>query len=193
MHDDATIFRLHARFSSDGYSCSTLFKLCRGRDRRELLPGRVNILECTPLPELIDTPDGRTIAAGLRSRDVNLARMAIHGRYMMCAIMADNAGRRRRLGLRMRVLACASGTVLTLLKRIKLCLTIPTHIETTVTALYCGRTMTIQFSPNFEFIDPLVRAHDAPPTLRMFERLHRLFSYTEVRRLELRQMHPNHR
>ena len=67
---------------------------------------------------------------------------------------------------------------------------IPTHIETTVTALYCGRTMTTQFSPNLEFIDPLVRVHDAPPTLRMFERLHRLFPYTEVRRLELRQMHP---
>ena len=66
---------------------------------------------------------------------------------------------------------------------------IPTHIETTVTALYCGRTMTTQFSPNLEFIDPLVKC-TTPLQRSMFERLHRLFPYTEVRRLELRQMHP---
>ena len=64
----------------------------------------------------------------------------------------------------------------------------PTYIEETVTALYCGKPMATELSPDLEFIDPLVRVHDGPPTLRMFERLHRLFPYTEIRKLELRQM-----
>ena len=64
----------------------------------------------------------------------------------------------------------------------------PTYIAETVTALYCGKSMVNEFFPNLEFIDPLVRVHDGPPTLRMFERLHRLFPYTEIRKLELRQM-----
>ena len=47
--------------------------------------------------------------------------------------------------------------------------------------------MTTELSPDLEFIDPLVRVHNGPPTLRMFERLNRLFPHTEVRKLELRQ------
>ena len=63
----------------------------------------------------------------------------------------------------------------------------PPYIEETVTALYCGKPMTTELSPDLEFIDPLVRVHNGPPTLRMFERLNRLFPHTEVRKLELRQ------
>ena len=64
----------------------------------------------------------------------------------------------------------------------------PTYIEETVTALYCGKPMTTELSPDLEFIDPLVRVHNGPPTLRMFERLNRLFPHTEIRKFELRQM-----
>ncbi len=64
----------------------------------------------------------------------------------------------------------------------------PAYIEETITALYCGRAMRTPFSPELQFVDPLVRVHDASPTVRMFERLHRLFPHTEVRRLELRQV-----
>ena len=62
------------------------------------------ILECTPLPELIEAPDGRTIVSG--PHEVTRCEPSENGytcRYMMCAIMADMPGRRRRLGLRMRV------------------------------------------------------------------------------------------
>ena len=33
----------------------------------------------------------------------------------------------------------------------------PPYIEETVTALYCGKPMTTELSPDLEFIDPLVR------------------------------------
>lgn len=60
---------------------------------------------------------------------------------------------------------------------------VPSYIHDTIYALYCGEVYTGNFSPTLEFIDPLVRVHAAPPTLRMFRRLNALFPHTTIMKL----------